>query len=118
MVLGLRISTLANYGRLPVNLRALHPTDLYAHVIAGVYKDPSIYCEVKAVFTNTRPVDAYRGDGRLEATYLLERLVDVLRHDTVSIRLSCGGRISSPQMPSRTRAGGRGIRKWITRERQ
>ena len=58
------------------------PTYLYATLLAGVYKTPAIYCEVKAVFTNTVPVDAYRGAGRPEATYLLERLVDVIAHDT------------------------------------
>ena len=47
-----------------------------------VYSTPVIYGEVKAVFTNTVPVDAYRGAGRPETTYLLERLVDVIAHDT------------------------------------
>jgi carbon-monoxide dehydrogenase large subunit len=58
------------------------PTYLYATLLAGVYKTPAIYCEVKAVFTNTVPVDAYRGAGRPEASFLLERLVDVIAHDT------------------------------------
>ena len=58
------------------------PTYLYATLLAGVYKTPVIYCEVKAVFTNTVPVDAYRGAGRPEATFLLERLVDACAHDT------------------------------------
>ena len=58
------------------------PTYLYATLLAGVYKTPVIYCNVKAVFTNTVPVDAYRGAGRPEATFLLERLVDVIAHDT------------------------------------
>ena len=58
------------------------PTYLYATLLAGVYKTPVIYCEVKAVFTNTVPVDAYRGAGRPEATFLLERLVDAVAHDT------------------------------------
>eukprot|EP01031_Cornospumella_fuschlensis_P018709 gene18709-22908_t len=53
------------------------PTYLYATLLAGVYSTPAIYAEVKAVFTNTVPVDAYRGAGRPEATYLIERLVDV-----------------------------------------
>ena len=42
---------------------------------------PAIYCEVKVVFTNTVPVDAYRGAGRPEATFVLERLVDVAASD-------------------------------------
>jgi carbon-monoxide dehydrogenase large subunit len=53
------------------------PTYLYATLLSGVYATPVIYAEVKAVFTNTVPVDAYRGAGRPEATYLLERLMDV-----------------------------------------
>ena len=52
------------------------PTYLYATLLAGMYTTPAIYAEVKAVFTNTVPVDAYRGAGRPEATFLLERLVE------------------------------------------
>ena len=51
------------------------PTILYATLLAGQYTTPQIYVEVDAWFTNTAPVDAYRGAGRPEATYLLERLV-------------------------------------------
>jgi carbon-monoxide dehydrogenase large subunit len=58
------------------------PTYLYATLLAGTYRTPVIYAEVKAVFTNTVPVDAYRGAGRPEATFLLERLVDTICHDT------------------------------------
>src|SRR5215469_4607410 len=64
------------------------PTYLYATLLAGVYKTPVIYCEVKAVFTNTVPVDAYRGAGRPEATFMLERLVDACAHDTGIDRVS------------------------------
>ena len=52
------------------------PTYLYGTLLSGPYDLPAIYVEVKAVFTNTVAVDAYRGAGRPEATYLLERLVD------------------------------------------
>jgi carbon-monoxide dehydrogenase large subunit len=52
------------------------PTYLYATLLAGTYKTPAIYAEVKGMFTNTVPVDAYRGAGRPEASYLLERLVN------------------------------------------
>ena len=52
------------------------PTILYATLLAGQYKTPAIYAEVKAVFTNTAPVDAYRGAGRPEATYVVERIVE------------------------------------------
>jgi carbon-monoxide dehydrogenase large subunit len=80
--LALRITTLANMGAYLSTFAPCIPTYLYATLLAGVYKTPLIYCEVKAVFTNTVPVDAYRGAGRPEATFLLERLVDVCAHDT------------------------------------
>src|SRR4051812_39886280 len=80
--LALRISTLANMGAYLSTFAPCIPTYLYATLLAGVYKTPLIYCEVKAVFTNTVPVDAYRGAGRPEATFLLERLVDACAHDT------------------------------------
>ncbi len=80
--LGLRIHTLANMGAYLSTFAPCVPTYLYATLLAGVYKTPVIYCEVKAVFTNTVPVDAYRGAGRPEATFLLERLVDVIAYDT------------------------------------
>jgi carbon-monoxide dehydrogenase large subunit len=74
--LGLRVSTIANMGAYLSTFAPCIPTYLYATLLAGVYKTPAIYAEVKAVFTHTVPVDAYRGAGRPEATYLLERLVD------------------------------------------
>lgn len=80
--LGLRITTLANMGAYLSTFAPAVPTYLYATLLAGVYKTPVIYCNVKAVFTNTVPVDAYRGAGRPEATYLLERLVDVIAFET------------------------------------
>jgi carbon-monoxide dehydrogenase large subunit len=80
--LGLRVHTLANMGGYLSTFAPCVPTYLYATLLAGVYKTPVIYCEVKAIFTNTVPVDAYRGAGRPEATFLLERLVDAIAHDT------------------------------------
>jgi carbon-monoxide dehydrogenase large subunit len=80
--LALRVSTLANMGGYLSTFAPCIPTYLYATLLAGVYKTPVIYCEVKAVFTNTVPVDAYRGAGRPEATFMLERLVDACAHDT------------------------------------
>ncbi|HUB15514.1 MAG TPA: xanthine dehydrogenase family protein molybdopterin-binding subunit [Acetobacteraceae bacterium] len=84
----LRVSTLANMGAYLSTFAPCIPTYLYATLLAGVYKTPLIYCEVKAVFTNTVPVDAYRGAGRPEATFLLERLVDVIAHDTGKDRIA------------------------------
>jgi len=74
--LGLRVSTIANMGAYLSTFAPCVPTYLYGTLLAGVYATPAIYCEVKAVFTNTVAVDAYRGAGRPEATYLLERLVE------------------------------------------
>ena len=75
--LALRVDTHANMGAYLSTFAPCVPTYLYATLLAGVYSTPAIYAEVKAVFTNTVPVDAYRGAGRPEATYLIERLVDV-----------------------------------------
>ena len=80
--LALRVSTVANMGAYLSTFAPAVPTYLDATLLAGVYKTPAIYCEVKAVFTNTVPVDAYRGAGRPEAAFLLERLVDAVAHDT------------------------------------
>ncbi len=80
--LALRVSTICNMGAYLSTFAPSVPTYLYATLLAGCYKTPAIYAEVKAVFTNTVPVDAYRGAGRPEATFLLERLMDVIAHDT------------------------------------
>jgi carbon-monoxide dehydrogenase large subunit len=79
--LGLRVSTLANIGGYVSTFGPNIPTNLYGPLLAGVYTTPAIYCEVKVVFTNTVPTDAYRGAGRPEATFVLERLVDVAAGD-------------------------------------
>ena len=74
--LGLREKTYANMGGYLSTLAPLIPTYLHSTLMAGVYTTPMIYSNIIAVFTNTVPVDAYRGAGRPEATYILERLVD------------------------------------------
>jgi carbon-monoxide dehydrogenase large subunit len=88
--LGLRVRTVANMGAYLSTFAPCVPTYLYATLLAGVYTTPAIYAEVKAVFTNSVPVDAYRGAGRPEATFLLERLVDIcaleMGMDRVEIR--------------------------------
>jgi carbon-monoxide dehydrogenase large subunit len=73
--LALRVHTDANLGAYLSTFAPSVPTILYATLLAGQYTTPQIYVEVDAWFTNTAPVDAYRGAGRPEATYLLERLV-------------------------------------------
>ncbi|HVC56164.1 MAG TPA: xanthine dehydrogenase family protein molybdopterin-binding subunit [Stellaceae bacterium] len=75
--LGLKVSTIANMGAYLSTFATCIPTYLYGTLLAGTYTTPAIYVETKAVFTNTVPVDAYRGAGRPEATFLLERIVDL-----------------------------------------
>lgn len=74
--LAMRVHTTANMGAYLSTFASSVPTILYATLLAGQYATPAIYAEVTAVFTNTAPVDAYRGAGRPEATYVVERLVE------------------------------------------
>ena len=71
-----RTETLANVGAYLSNFATVTPTFLHGTLMAGPYKVPNVYVNVKTVFTNTAPVDAYRGAGRPEATYSIERVVD------------------------------------------
>ena len=79
--LAMRVHTTANLGAYLSTFASCIPTILYATLLAGQYTTPAIYCEVTAVFTNTAPVDAYRGAGRPEATYVVERLVETAARD-------------------------------------
>ena len=74
---GLRVKTIANMGAYLSTFASSVPTYLYATLLSGQYAIPNIYAEVDAVYTNTAPVDAYRGAGRPEATFVVERLVEV-----------------------------------------
>jgi carbon-monoxide dehydrogenase large subunit len=73
--LALRVHTIAAMGAYLSTFASCIPTILYATLLAGQYTTPVIYAEVTAAFTNTAPVDAYRGAGRPEATYVVERIV-------------------------------------------
>jgi len=88
--LAMRVRTTANLGAYLSTFASCIPTILYATLLAGQYKTPAIYCEVTAVFTNTTPVDAYRGAGRPEATYVVERLVETaareMKKDPAALR--------------------------------
>jgi aerobic carbon-monoxide dehydrogenase large subunit len=75
-ILGLRVHTVANLGAYLSLLGSAVPTWLYGPLLSGQYAIPAIYCEVDAVYTNTAPVDAYRGAGRPEATFVVERMVE------------------------------------------
>ncbi len=88
--LALRVHTTANVGAYLSTFASCVPTILYATLLAGQYATPAIYCEVKAVFTNTAPVDALRGAGRPEATYVVERIVETaareMKIDPIDLR--------------------------------
>lgn len=89
-ILGLKCTVNANLGAYLSTFAPLIPTTLYGYVLGGVYKYPNVSCKVYGVFTNTTPVDAYRGAGRPEATYLVERMVDrfaqEIGRDPVAVR--------------------------------
>lgn len=76
-ITGLYVSTWANMGAYLSTFAPLIPTALYITVLSGLYKIPAIWGETWGIVTNTVPTDAYRGAGRPEAAYLLERLVDL-----------------------------------------
>ena len=74
--LGLKVDTIANMGAYLSILSPYVATALYAPMLANCYALPAAHARVRCVFTNTTPVDAYRGAGRPEAIYAMERLVD------------------------------------------
>jgi len=80
--IGLRVNTIANMGAYLSTFATAVPTYLYATLLAGQYTTPAIYCDVQAVFTTTNVVDAYRGAGRPEAAFVLERLVEKAARET------------------------------------
>src|SRR5258705_3069607 len=89
-IVGLRVKTIAAMGAYLSTFAPAVPTYLYATLLNGVYTIPAIHAHVTGVFTNTTPVDAYRGAGRPEAAYLLERMIDAgaaaLKLDPADIR--------------------------------
>ena len=80
-IVGLRVETHANMGAYLSTFAPCIPTYLYGTLLQGLYTTPAVHVGVTAVFTNTTPVDALRGAGRPEATYLLERLLDTAAHE-------------------------------------
>ncbi len=81
-ILALKANTKANLGAYLSTFASSVPTYLYAPLLSGQYQIPAIYCEVDGVYTTTAPVDAYRGAGRPEATFVIERLVEVAARET------------------------------------
>ena len=100
--LGLRVKTIAAIGAyLQNNMPAFL---LNAGTLAGTYRTPAIFVDITAVFTNTNPVRPYRGNGRPEAGYVIERMVDIaadeLKIDPIELRRR--NYISPQQMPFKT----------------
>src|SRR2546423_1832467 len=89
-ILGLRVKTVANPGADLSTFAPAVPTYLYGTLLNGVYEMGAIHADVTGVFTNTTPVDAYRGAGRPEAAYLIERIIEVgaaaLKMDVLELR--------------------------------
>lgn len=82
LILGVDVRTIANLGAYQSQFAAFIPTLAPRGMHTGVYKVPALYNRVKAVMTNTVPVDAYRGAGRPEASYVIERLMDAAARET------------------------------------
>lgn len=77
-ITALKAHTYANLGGVLSTIAPGIPTTLYGRMLSGAYKIPNLYCNVLGVYTNTGMVDAYRGAGRPEATYVVERAVDLV----------------------------------------
>jgi carbon-monoxide dehydrogenase large subunit len=80
--LGLKVNTIANMGAYLSNFAIFIPTLAGTAMLAGCYKTPAIYANVIGVFTNTPAIDAYRGAGRPEAAFVIERMVDKAAKET------------------------------------
>jgi carbon-monoxide dehydrogenase large subunit len=77
----MRVHTLANLGAYLTTFAPAVPTYLYGTLLAGTYRTPKIHVKVEAAYTNTVPVDAYRGAGRPEATFVVERLASTMAYE-------------------------------------
>jgi len=89
-ITGLRVETHANVGAYVSKVAKVILTSSYATLLSGSYDIPAIHCRVIGAFTNTAPIDAYRGAGRPQATYVVERGLDIaarrLGYDPVALR--------------------------------
>jgi len=75
-IVGFKIDTIANIGGYMSLFSSATPTYLYGTLMSGQYDIANVHCNVRAVYTNTAPVDAYRGAGRPEATFVIERIME------------------------------------------
>ena len=106
-ILAMRVETVANMGAYLFTYAGFIPTMAALKVLPGVYDVKDLYYRVEGVYTHTVPVDAYRGAGRPEAIYLMERMMDAaaaeLGLDRAEIRRR--NMIAADAMPFRTAAG-------------
>ena len=105
--LALKINTTADLGAYVSTFGAAIPGPIYTALLSGVYRTPAVFVEVKGVFSNAVPTDAYRGAGRPEACYLLERLADKAARELGIDRAEIRRRnlIPSAAMPYKTPVG-------------
>ncbi|MCF6321077.1 MAG: xanthine dehydrogenase family protein molybdopterin-binding subunit [Rhizobiaceae bacterium] len=75
-IVGFKIDTVANLGAYMSLFSSAVPTYLYATLLSGQYNISNIHCNVRTAYTNTAPVDAYRGAGRPEAAFVVERIME------------------------------------------
>lgn len=80
-ITALKVNTYANLGGVLSTIAPGIPTTLYGRMLSGAYTIPHLFCQVTGVYTNTAMVDAYRGAGRPEATYVVERAVDLVANE-------------------------------------
>lgn len=81
MITGMRVDTYAGMGAYLSTFAPAVPTYLYGTLLSGQYDIPTIHCSVTGTFTNGAPVDAYRGAGRPEASYVVERLAALMARE-------------------------------------
>ena len=80
-ITALKAKTYANLGGVLSTIAPGIPTTLYGRMLSGAYRIPNIHCQVLGIYSNTGMVDAYRGAGRPEATYVVERAVDLIARE-------------------------------------
>jgi len=106
-ILALRLSTLANSGAYLNNPALLIPLGIMPKVVSSVYHIPAVFIETRCVLTNTAPIGAYRGAGRPEGIYQLERLMDLAAREMgiSPVTLRVKNMIRSESMPYTTQLG-------------
>ena len=106
-ILGLRVRKVANMGAYLSNYAPFIPTEGGSRVLPSVYAIPAVHVEVRGVFTNTAPVDAYRGAGQPEAIYAIERLIDAAARELglPAAEFRHANTIAPEAMPHRTALG-------------